>query len=143
MATGDLPSRSFNLCYQYTDDLIVVTNKKFLDYLKEIYSFQLTVERGNKSDHLANYLDLTFMMTDSGGKLSTRLYDKSDEFDFYSFNFPFISSNIPSGPSCSVYITQHIRYARCCSLYEDFRYRYQCLADRLLSQGYIALWLEK
>ena len=64
MATGDLPARSFDLCYRYTDDLIVVTNKKFLDYLKEIYPFQLTVERSNKSDHLANYLDLTFMMID-------------------------------------------------------------------------------
>ena len=31
-------SRSFNnLCYRYTDDLIVFNNKKFLDYLKEIY----------------------------------------------------------------------------------------------------------
>ena len=28
--------RSFNLCYRYTDDLIVSNHKKFLDYLKEI-----------------------------------------------------------------------------------------------------------
>ena len=30
-------ARSFNLCYGFTDDLIVFNNKKFLDYLKEIY----------------------------------------------------------------------------------------------------------
>ena len=30
-------ARSFNLCYRYIDDLIVFNNKKFLDYLKEIY----------------------------------------------------------------------------------------------------------
>ena len=54
------------------DDLIVFNNKKFLDYLKEIYPSQLTVEKANKSDHLADYLDLTFII-DSGGKLSTRL----------------------------------------------------------------------
>ena len=36
-------ARSFNLCYRYIDDLIVVDNKKFLDYLKEIYPSQLTV----------------------------------------------------------------------------------------------------
>ena len=47
--------------------LIVFNNKKFLDYLKEIYPSQLTVEKANKSDHLADYLDLTFMI-DSGGK---------------------------------------------------------------------------
>ena len=65
-------ARSFNLCYRYIDDLIVFNNKKFLEYLKEIYPSQLTVEKANKSDHLADYLDLTFII-DSGGKLSTRL----------------------------------------------------------------------
>ena len=91
-------ARSFNLCYRYIDDLIVFNNKKFLDYLKEIYPSQLTVEKANKSDHLADYLDLTFII-DSGGKLSTRLYDKHDDFDFHIVNFPYLSSNIPSGPS--------------------------------------------
>ena len=55
-------TRSFNLCYRHTDDLIVFNNKKFLDYLKEIYPSQLTVEKANKSDHLADYLDLTFII---------------------------------------------------------------------------------
>ena len=94
-------ARSFNLCYRYIDDLIVFNNKTFLDYLKEIYPSQLTVEKANKSDHLADYLDLTFII-DSGGKLSTRLYDKRDDFDFHIVNFPFLSSNIPSGPSYGV-----------------------------------------
>ena len=135
MATGDL-ARSFNLCYRYIDDLIVFNNKKFLDYLKEIYPSQLTVEKANKSDHLADYLDLTFLI-DSGGMLSTRLYEKRDDFDFHIVNFLFLSSNIPSGPSYGVCISQLIRYARYCSHYEDFRYRHKCLVDRLLSQGYI------
>ena len=66
-----------------------------------IYPSQLTVEKANKSDHLADYLDLTFII-DSGGNLSTRLYDKRDDFDFHIVNFPFLSSNIPSGPSYGV-----------------------------------------
>ena len=41
-------ARSFNLCYRYIDDLIVFNNKKFLDYLKEIYPSQLTVEKANQ-----------------------------------------------------------------------------------------------
>ena len=109
-------ARSFNLRYRYIDDLIVFNNKKFVDHLKEIYPSQLTVEKANKSDHLADYLDLTFII-DSGGKLSTRLYDKRDDFDFHIVNFPFLSSNIPSGPSYGVHISQLIRYARCCSHY--------------------------
>ena len=76
-----------------------------MDYLKEIYPSELTVEKANKSDHLADYLDLTFII-DNGGKLSTRLYDKRDDFDFHIVNFPFLSSNIPSFPSYGVYISQ-------------------------------------
>ena len=79
-------ARLFNLCCSYIDDLIVFSNKKFLDYLKEIYPSQLTVEKANKSDHLEDCLDLTFII-DSGGKLSTRLYDKRDDFDFHIVNF--------------------------------------------------------
>ena len=72
-------ARSFNLCYRYIDDLIVFNKNKFLDYFKEIYPSQLTVEEANKSAHLADYLDLTFII-DRGGKLSTKLYDKRDDF---------------------------------------------------------------
>ena len=113
-----------------------------MDYLKEIYPSQLTAEKANKSGHLADYLDLTFII-DSGGKLSTSQDDKYDDFDYHIVNFPFLSSNIPSGPSHGVYISWLIRYTRCSSHYDDFRYRHKCLVDRLLSQGHIALRLEK
>ena len=107
-------------------------------YISQRDTSELTVEKANKSDHLADYLDLTFII-DNGGKLSSRLYDKRDDFDFHIVIFPFFSSNIQSGPSYGVYISQLIRYARCCSQYVDFRYRHKCLVDRLLSQGYRAL----
>ena len=69
-------------------------------------------------------------------RLYTKLFDKRDDFDFHIVNFPFLSSNIPSSPSYGVYISQLIRYARCCSYYDDFGYRHKLLVDRLLSQGY-------
>ena len=116
-------ARSFNLCYRYIDDWIIFNNKKFLNYLKKIYPSQLTVEKANRLDHLADYLDLTFII-DNGGKLSTRLYDKRGDVAFHIVHFPFLSSNIPSGPSYGVYILQLIRYARCYSHYDDFRYRH-------------------
>ena len=49
-------AKSFNQCYRYTEDLIVCNNQRFLDYLNEIYPSQLTVEKANKSDHLATTL---------------------------------------------------------------------------------------
>ena len=107
-----------------------------------IYPSQLTVEKANKSDHLANYLDLTFI-TDSGGKLSTRLYEKCDDFDFHIVNFQFLFSNIPSSPSYGVYILQLIRYALYCLCYDDSRYHHDYQVDQHLSQDYIDLWLEK
>ena len=58
--------------------VVNVIPTKFLNYLKEIYLSKLTVEKDNKSEHLADYLDLTFRI-DSGGKLSIRLYDKRDD----------------------------------------------------------------
>ena len=140
VVTGDLPGHL--ICAIDVLMIWLLINKKFLDYLKEIYPSQLTVEKPNKSDHLADYLDLKFIIN-SGGKLSTRLSDKRDDFDFYIFNCLFLSINIPSGPSYGAYILQLIRYAQCCSHYDDFRYPHKCLVYRLLSQGYIALRLEK
>ena len=84
-------ARSFNLCYRYIDDFIVLNNKKFLDYLKEIYPSELNVEKANDSDHLADYIDLTFIIH-SEGKRSTMVYDKGDDFDFHVVNFLFIST---------------------------------------------------
>ena len=127
-------ARSFNVCYRYIDDLIVFNHKMFLDYLKEIYPSQLTVEKATKSDHLANYLDLSCML-EIGSKLSTRLYDKRDDFDIRIVNCPFLSSSIPSGPSYGICISQLIRYARRWSHHDDFRYHHKCLVDRLLLQG--------
>ena len=117
------------------NDLIVFNNKKFGDYVKEIYPSQLTVEKANTSDDLANYLNLTFII-ESNNRLYTKIYDKRDDFDFHIVNFPFLLSNIPSSPSYDVYISQLIRYTRCCSYYDDFGYRDKSLVDRLLPQDY-------
>ena len=132
MVTGDL---SFNLCCRYIDELIVFNNKKFIDYAKDIYPSELNVEKANRLDDQANYLDLTFIIGNNN-RLYTKLYDKRDDFNFHIVNFSFLSSNIPSSPSYGVYISQLIRYARCCTYYDDFGYRHKPLVNRLLSQNY-------
>ena len=43
---------------------------------------------------------------------------------------------MPSSPSYGVHIFQLIKYARCCSYYDNFGYLHKLLVDRLLSQGY-------
>ena len=66
---------------------------------------RVNVERTNQSDNLASFLDLIFTI-EKDGKLSTKPYDTRDDFDFDIVNFPFLSSNTPSGPSYGVYISQ-------------------------------------
>ena len=49
------------------------------------------------------------LTTESGDSVSycTTVYDKRDSFNFPIANFPFMKSNIPSGP---VYISQLVRF---------------------------------
>ena len=73
MAIGNLLGHSIHVT-NTIDDLIVFNNKKFGDYVKEIYASQLTVEKANTSDDLASYLDLTFII-ESNNRLCTKFYD--------------------------------------------------------------------
>ena len=68
--------------------------------------------------------------------LSTRIYDKRDDFDFEIINFPHLSSNIPTSPAYGIYISQLIRYSSSSS-YSDFVKRHQCLSRKLMNQGYV------
>ena len=48
--------------------------------------------------------------------VSTKIYDKRDDFDFEIVNFPFLDGDVPRSTSYGVYISQLIRFARasCC-----------------------------
>jgi hypothetical protein len=56
---------------------------------------------------------------DDSGQISTKIYDKRDDFNFKIINFPNMCSNIPASPAYGIYISQLIRYARACSNYSD------------------------
>jgi hypothetical protein len=83
----------------------------------------------------ASFLD-AYLEFDDSGQLSTKIYDKRDDFNFKIINFPNMCSNIPASPACVVYISQLIRYARASSNYSDFLKRHLHLRNRLLDQGY-------
>ena len=59
----------------------------------------------------------------SYGFVSSKLYDKRDDFDFDIVNFPFLDGIVPRRPSNGVYISQFIRFAKVCSHVEDFNAR--------------------
>ena len=125
----------FNLSYRYIDDLISFNNKRFKEFISDIYPKELTISETTESTSVTSYLNLLFTR-DRSNNITTKLYDKRDAFGFHIVNFPFMSSNIPSAPAYGVYASQLVRYARCCSNYSDFLIRHRALVKRLLSQGY-------
>jgi hypothetical protein len=52
----------------------------------------------------ASFLDL-YLEFDDSGQLSTKIYDKRDDFNFKIINFPNMCSNIPASPAYAVYIS--------------------------------------
>ena len=68
--------------------------------------------------------------------VSTKIYDKRNDFDFEIFNFPFSDGDVPRSTSYGVYISQFIRFARTSSYVIDFNTRNKVLTKKLLKQGY-------
>ena len=52
-----------------------------------------------------------------------KLYDKRDKFGFPIVNFPNLTGNIPTGQSYGVFISQLVRYSRCCQNFVNFKER--------------------
>ena len=124
-------ARKFNLSYRYIDDLISFNNKRFKEFISDIYPKELIISETIESTSVASCLDLLFTRDKSKNK--AKLYDKHDTFGFHIVKFPIMSSNIPSAPVYVVYASQLIRYVRCCSNYSDFLSRHRVLVTRLLS----------
>ena len=99
-----------------------------------IYPYELEIKETTETAASSSYLDC-YLYIDNG-KLTTRLYDKRDYFNFPIVNFLFRSNDIPSAPAYGVYIWQLIRYARAYSNYQDFMERGKMLNTKFLSQGY-------
>ena len=95
-------ARKFNLSYHYIDDLISFNNKRFKEFISDIYPKELTISETTESISIASYLDLLFIR-DKSNNITTRLYDKRDTFGFHIVNFPFMSNNIPSAPAYGVF----------------------------------------
>ena len=68
--------------------------------------------------------------------VSTKIYDKRDDFDFEIVNFPFLDGDVPRSTSYGVSISQLIRFARASSFIADFNIRNKLLTQKLFKQGY-------
>ena len=76
-----------------------------LYYPHGVTGIKLGIKDTTETDRSASYRDL-HLDIDSEGQLRTKLYDKTDDFNFPIVNFPFICSNIQAATCIwSVYLS--------------------------------------
>ena len=124
----------FNITYRYLDDILIINNVYFDNMVSQIYSSELQLIKANTSDTKAAFFDLHLSI--SNDIVSTKIYDKRDDFDFEIVNFPFLDGDVPGSTSYGVYISQLIRFARASSYVTDFNTCNKLLTQKLLKQGY-------
>ena len=94
-----------------------IDNPYFEGMVKQIYPPELQLNKANNTDTAAPFLDLHLSI--ANGFVSSKIYDKRDDFDFDIVNFPFLDGDVPRR-AYGVYISQLIRFARVYNHVADF-----------------------
>ena len=94
---------AFKSTSRYLDDLLNIDNPYFEGMVNRIYPPELQLNKANTSDTEAPFLDLHLSI--SNGFVSSKIYDKRDDFDFDIVNFPFLDGDVPRSTSFGVYIS--------------------------------------
>ena len=126
--------KAFISTSRYLDDLLNIDNPYFEGMVNQTYPPELELYKANTSDTEALFLNLHLSI--SNGFVSSKIYDKRDDFDFDIVNFPYLDGDVPRRPSYGVYISQLTIFARVCSHVDDFNTRNKCLTAELLKQVY-------
>ena len=88
---------AFKSTFRYLDDLLNIDNPYFEGMVNRIYPPELQLNKANTSDTEAPVLDLHLSI--SNRFVSSKIYDKRDDFDFDIVNFPFFESDVPRSTS--------------------------------------------
>ena len=127
-------AKAFNFTYRYIQHILSINNPRFAEFHPLLYPPEVEIKETTDTASSASFFDL-YLQFDDSGQLSTKIYDKRDDFNFRIINFPNMCSNIPASPACGDYLSQLIRYARASSNYSNFLKRHLYLRNRLLDQG--------
>ena len=73
------------------DDILNITNIYFNNVLSQIYPSELQSNKAKTSFTKASFSDLHL----SNDNVSTKIYDKRDNFDFEIVNFPNFDGDVP------------------------------------------------
>ena len=78
---------------RYLTDLLKNDNSYFDQIVDRIHPIELQLNKANSSATEASFLDLNLCIYN--GTVSTKLYDKRDDFDFDIVNFLFLDGAVP------------------------------------------------
>ena len=78
---------AFNTTSRYLDAILNINNVFFDNIVSQIYHSELQLNKANTSDTEAAFLDLHLSI--SNDIVSTKIYDKRDDFYFEIVNFQF------------------------------------------------------
>ena len=110
--------KAVNNTSRYLEDIFNINNPFFYTLFPFKYRKELSLNKTKESNLSAPVLD--FDLSTNNGIISSKIYDKRDDFDFAIVNYPHLDGDIPHSTSYGVYISQLIRFARACSSVEDF-----------------------
>ena len=82
---------SFNTISRYLDDILNINNVFYDNMVNQKYPSELQLNKANTSDTEAAFLDLHLSI--SNDIVSTKIYDKRDDFDFEIVYFPFLDGD--------------------------------------------------
>ena len=79
---------AFNPTSRYLDDLVYIENPYFEHMVGQIYPTELQLNKADSSDTEAPVLDTNLSI--SNDIVSSKIYDKRDDFNFEIVNFSFL-----------------------------------------------------
>ena len=88
--------KAFNSTSRYLDDLLNIANPYFEQMVGQIYPTVLQLNKANSFDTEAPFLDLNLSIKND--IVSSKIYDKRDDFNFERVNFPFLDGDVPRSP---------------------------------------------
>ena len=124
----------FNDTSRYLDDIFTTDYPEFEKHIPDIYAAQVQLNKANTSDKWNSFLDLNVKVI--GSDSHTSVYDKRDYFGFPNVIFPWLSGDVPRLPSYGIYLSQLVRFARCCTGVLDFHSKNLQITSKLLTQGF-------
>ena len=88
---------AFNTTSRYLDGMLIINNVYFDTMVSQIYPSGLQLNKANTSDTEAAFQDLHLSI--SNDIVSTKIYDKRNDFDSEIDNFQFLDGDVPRSTS--------------------------------------------